>query len=200
MKQLLSIFTLAATLAGASAQEKVSSEETQKIGQKLLETVGEIENAQFKISPNLDKADAVKAGDAGVLIIPDKGLTAAGLSKAGKDLVPVGQLYCKGITYSANGKTIAKDKLRTVAIPDKEQTHTVPLCLLAVRKHEGKLELVIFGKDKAPVAALALKETSGTQETPVELTVEKEGDESGRLKLSLFGKYEASMLVTRQSE
>ena len=200
MKHTLAILTFAATIAFATAQEKVSPEETQKIGQKLLDTTGQIENAPVKITPNLDKADAVKAGDAGALVIPDKELTAALLAKAGKELVPVGQLYCKGITYSVNGKVIAPDKLREVKISDKDQTHHVPLCLLAARRHDGKLELVVFGKDKSPVATLALKESSASQDLPIELTVEKDGEESGRMKINLFGKYEASLIVTRKAE
>ena len=48
--------------------------EAQKIARRVLEAAGETANAQVKITPDADKADALRAGEVGILVMPDKKL------------------------------------------------------------------------------------------------------------------------------
>lgn len=199
MKKLLLLTALCSALT-AVAQEKVPAEEVQKIARRVLEQVGEVKDAQLKITPDVEHADALKAGEAGILVLPDKKLTAEALEKAGTEFVPVGQLYFKSVAPAKDGRVTANDKLRVVTFDDKGNSIRIPLCLLGARKRDGQLELVVFGNEKTPLAQLPLKKAEGSSGNPIELSGEKQGDDTGALTLSLVGKYKAVLLVMKQAD
>lgn len=199
MKNLLLLTALCSALS-AQAQEKVPTEEVQKIARRVLEQFGETKDAQLKVSADAERADALKAGEAGIMVIPDKKLTAEALEKAGADLVPVGQLYFKAVAPAKDGKVTANDKLRVLTFDDKGNSIRIPLCLLGVRKRDGQLELVVFGSEKTPLAQLPLKKAEGNSGNPIELSGEKQGEDSGALTLSLVGKYKAVLTVMKQAD
>ncbi|NBV21626.1 MAG: hypothetical protein EBS05_06850 [Proteobacteria bacterium] len=199
MKQLLLLTALCAALT-AQAQEKVPSEEVQKIARRVLDQFGETSDAQVKIAPDAEHADALKAGDAGIMVIPDKKLTAELLEKVGADLVPVGQLYFKSVAPAKDGKVTANDKLRVLTFEDKGNSIRIPLCLLGARKRDGQLELVVFGNEKTPLAQLTLRKAESSSGNPIELSGEKQGDDTGVLTLSIVGKYKAALTVMKQAD
>ena len=97
-----------------------------------------------------------------------------------------------------NGKTTPGDQMRPLAFTDKGEEHRVTVLLLGVRKLDGGLELVAYGKDKTPLLQLPLREVeSAAQDLPVELSGEKQDDDTGKMTLSIFGKYKASFLVKK---
>lgn len=198
MKKLLLLAALCATLT-APAQEKVPADEVQKIARRLTEQFGELSDAQIKVAPDAARGDAFKAGDIAVLVLPDKNLTAAALEKLGADLVPVGQLYFKAIAPAKDGKVAASDKLRIVTINDKGTDHRIPLCLLGARKRDDRLELVVFGSEKTPFTQVTLRKAEGTQNAPIELSGEKQDEESGSVTLSILGQYKATLVVMKQA-
>ncbi|MFA6544671.1 MAG: hypothetical protein WCS99_09620 [Limisphaerales bacterium] len=196
MKKLLLLTTLCTALA-AQAQEKVSADEVQKIASRLTEQFGEPGDAQIKISPDTERGDALKAGEGGILIVPDKNLTAEVLEKTGADLVPVGQLYFKSFAPAKDGKVAPSEKLRIGTINDKGSDVRIPLCLLGARKRDGQLELVVFGSEKAPFTQVSLRKAESTPGNPIELSGEKQDDETGALTLSILGKYKATLVVKK---
>ncbi|MBI5774417.1 MAG: hypothetical protein HZA89_11825 [Verrucomicrobia bacterium] len=188
---------LAFTLSSARAQEKAPAEQAQKIAAKILEMAGDVAAPQIKVRPDASQACLLKAGEMGALVIPDQDFTAEKIAKAGKDVVPVGQLYFKGLAPAKDGLALAESALRIVTVADKGTDYRLPLLLLGVRKQGEKLELVLFGRDKAPVLAVALKQAEASQETPIELSAEKRADESADFTLNIAGKYRASFAIKK---
>ena len=199
MKQLLLLTALCAALT-VRAQEKVPAEEVQKIARRVLEASGETGNAQVKIAPDADKADALRAGDVGILVMPDKKLAAEALEKAGADYVAVGHLYFKGLAPVKDGSVTANDKLRFLSFDDKGNTIRIPLCLLGARKHDGQLELAVFGNDKTPLLHVPLRKSDRSGSVPIEISGEKRGEDAGELTLNVLGKYEAKLIVKKQAD
>lgn len=196
MKKILLLTTLCAALT-AQAQEKVPAEEIQKIARRVLEQFSAPSDAQIKVAPDADHGDAIKAGEVGMLVLPDKGLTAAALEKAGADIVPVGQIYFRGIAPAKDGKVMASDKLRILTFDDKGNQLRIPLCLLGARTRDGQLELVVFGNEKTPVISVTLRKSESTSSNPIELSGEKQDEETGALTLSILGKYKATLVVKK---
>ena len=66
---------------------------------------------------------------------------------------------------------------------------------------DGKLELLIYGKEKEPIVKVPMKATtsSAAQENPIEISAERK-DEGGLVTLRLVGKYEASFMVTEPEQ
>lgn len=198
MKKLLLLTTLCASLT-ASAQEKVSADEVQKIARRLTEQFGELSDAQIKVAPDAARGDAFKAGEIIVMVLPDKNLTAAALEKLGADLVSVGQLYFKAVAPAKDGKVAPSDKLRIVTVSDQGTDHRIPLCLLGARKRDDRLELVVFGSEKTPFTQVTLRKAEGSQGAPIELSGEKQDEESGSVTLSILGQYKATLVVMKQA-
>lgn len=198
MKSLLILTTLCFNLAVAGAQERIPAEKVQAVAHKLLENLGPVADAQLKLEPNADKGDAFSVAGAAALVLPDKNLTAAVVEKAGADIVPLGQLFLKGLSPVTNGRATPADQLRTLMFSDKDGEQRVTVLLLGFRKLDGGLELVAYGKDKAPLLQLPIRKVESTaQDLPVALAGEKEDDDTGRMTLSILGSYKASFLVKK---
>jgi len=199
MKTLLILAAATAALTATSAPpEKITSEQIQKIAPKLLEPAGRISGAQFKIDPDSDKGDGLKGGEVGVVVLPDRNLTAEKLEKAGSEIIPLGQLYLKGVVPAKNGKPADNDRMHILMIEDKGETHRIWLCLLGARKNGDKLELVLYGSEKAPLSQVALRKVESAQDLPIEVSGEKQDDESASLTLNILGKYKATLVVMKQ--
>jgi len=146
-----------------------------------------------------EKACAVRGEGGGAMAIPDKNLSKEKLAKAGKDVVPVGQVWLRKWTVAAGDKPVANDKLRVITIKVDDKHRPMPLLLLGVRKKgEKDLELVVYAKDSEPVLALPLKKVDFIQDLPLELEWQRGEKNVDPLTLTLFGKYQAVLPITRQ--
>jgi hypothetical protein len=200
MKKLFLIVTSAClVLTTARAQEKIPQEKIQSVARKLLEQLGDIQEAQVKIVANPDRGDGIKSGEVAALVLPDKNLTLALLEKLGSEIVPVGQLYFKALAPAKEGKATPIDKLRTLTVNDNGVDLTIPICLLGARKRDDRVELVVFGNEKTPLIQVALRKADGSQDMPIELSAEKQDEESAGLTLSILGKFKATFVVMKQS-
>lgn len=115
---------------------------------------------------------------------------------AGKEVVPVGQLWLRKWTPVANGKAVPNDKLRIVLINVEDKDRPMPLLLLGVRRKGKDLELVGYAKENEPVLVLPLKKTDFIQNLPVEIDWER-GEKFDRLPIKLFGKFETVIEISR---
>ena len=111
--------------------------------------------------------------------------------------MPVGHLYFKSFAPAKDGKVAASEKLRIGTINDKGSDVRIPLCLLGARKRDGQLELVVFGSEKTPLTQVSLRKAESTPGNPIELSGEKQDDETGALTLSILGKYKATLVVKK---
>ncbi|HEY6167716.1 MAG TPA: hypothetical protein VI454_06730 [Verrucomicrobiae bacterium] len=198
MKTLLTALAVVAALLTARAQEKIAPDQIAKIAPRLLENSSALKGIQFKIEADADKADGLKAGDVGLIVMPDKRLTAEKLEKAGKDIVPLGQLYLKGLAPVKNGKPTDNDRMHILMLEDDGKTHRIWLCLLGVRKRDGNLELVIYGSEKAPLFQSLLRKSESATDVIFDVSGEKRNDESAEITLSILGKYKTSFVVMKQ--
>ena len=124
------------------------------------------------------------------------GATADVLAKAGKDAVPVGQLWLVKLAPLSDGRVVPASKLRVVHLNYRDKEADAPCCALGVRKtSSGGLELLVYGKETEPVLHVPLKGISSTQDNPIEMSAERK-DDGGLITLSFLGRYSASFMVT----
>ncbi len=199
-KTLIAIAAL--TLLGPTlrAQDSIPLEEARKAARKLAASVATLADAPFAVDPDLEKPQGIKAEGVGVIVLPDRKLSAELLAAANSAITPVGQLWTLKLNVAAEGKATATDKLRLVTITDGEKEREVQLYFLgATKSTKGELELVIYAKDKEPLLRVPLTSREGAKaEFPIEVSGEKRDEDSGMLSLRLFGQYRAEILLLRQ--
>ena len=181
----------------AMAQDRLGTEEAQKVGRKLVDLLGTPADAQLTISADTDRGEGYKHGELGLLVLPDQKLTVAVLEGAKAEPVPVGQLWMKGITPVSDGVIVPVAKHRKLTVTEGDKSVDVTVCLLGARKRDGKMELVLFGQGKEPIAVAALEPDQSTSTAPIGVTVAKETEETGRIELTLAGKFKAKLFVKR---
>lgn len=181
----------------AMAQDRLGTEEAQKVGRKLVDLLGTPADAQLTISADTDRGEGYKHGELGLLVLPDQKLTAAVLEGAKAEPVPVGQLWMKGITPVSDGVIVPVAKHRKLTVTEGDKSVDVTVCLLGARKRDGKMELVLFGQGKEPITIAALEPDQSTSTAPIGVTVAKETEETGRIELTLAGKFKAKLFVKR---
>ncbi|MFO1042630.1 MAG: hypothetical protein U0941_12630 [Planctomycetaceae bacterium] len=181
----------------AMAQDRIGTEEAQKVGRKLVDLLGTPADAQLTISADTDRGEGYKHGELGLLVLPDQKLTAAVLEGAKAEPVPVGQLWMKGITPVSDGVIVPVAKHRKLTVTEGDKSVDVTVCLLGARKRDGKMELVLYGQGKEPITVAALEPDQSTSTAPIGVTVAKETEETGRIELTLAGKFKAKLFVKR---
>jgi hypothetical protein len=201
MKTILPLLALTFVSLVLAAQEDLPRAEAVKFAAVLNFDLEKIADTPIPTDADTKRPFGLKADKRGGLVVPEAKLSPATFSTAGKEAVPVGQLWLAGVVPAKDGQAVSKDQLKLVTVQYEGREVTLPLCVLGVRKGAGdKLELLVFGKGKEPLLALPLTKAAREQRWPVEFTAEREGDASARVKLSLVGKYEASFLVTAASD
>jgi hypothetical protein len=182
-----------------AGQDRLPQDEARRYAKVCVEQLGSLADAQIETDVDAEKAVAVRGEGGGAMVIPDKKLSKEKLAKAGKDVVPVGQVWLRKWTVVASGKPVAEGKLRVVTVKVDDKDRPMPLLLIGVRKKgEKDLELVAYGKDAEPVLAVPLKPVDFIQEQPVEMEWQRGEKEADSLTLTVLGKYQAVLPVTRQ--
>ena len=196
MKQTLILTALLASLAASQAQENLPREEALKVAFIVSADLKQLLSTPIPTDPDVKRPVAVRAGDRGGLVLPECKLTAGVLAKAGKDVVPLGQLWLRHAVPQSEGQPVSQAKLLTVTVGSGDKASAACLCALGLRKDaDGKLELLVYGKDKEPIIKAPIKEISDPQqENPLEISAEPQG-ESALVTLKIVGKYEASFAV-----
>ena len=200
MKKLTALALLAAFAPALSAQDAIQLEEAQKAARKLSASAAQITDAPFAVETDLEKPQGIKAEGVGLLVLPDRKLTAELLAAANSAITPLGQLWTLKLAVAANGKATASEKLRHLTIVDGEKEREVSLYYLGATKTDaGGLELVVYAKDKEPLLRVPIKKrAAGKQEFPIEVSGVKNDDQSGTLSLRLFGEYDARLLLMKE--
>jgi hypothetical protein len=203
MKTPLAFALLLALSLQLAAQEPVPSEKARGIARKILASLGSVEDAPFHVEADAEKAQAFAHEPVGVLVMPDKALSAAALGEAGQDAVPIGQLWLlKAVVAAGDGKPAAKERLRTVVVEDGDRERDVQLYLLGAKKNAaGNLELLAFGKGQEPLLRVPLEKTSHASEPlPLHLTGRKVSENSGVLSVHILGQHKADVTLVRPAE
>ena len=196
MKQILLTLTLLSTLALASAQEKLSREETLRYAFAVAADLKQLQATPIPTDVDVKQPVAMRDGDFGGMVLPEAKLNADAIAKAGEKVVPIGQLWLLKLTPMREGEAVAASKLRRVTLSHEGDQVTVSQCALGIQRNgSGALELLVFGKDKEPVVKVSLKTSDATQDVPIDLSAERDSD-SGKVNLKILGKYTATISVT----
>jgi len=199
MKHTIIALTLLTTLQLGLAQERVSREEALKYAAIVGADLKQLQETPIPSSVDLKQPVAMKDGEFGGLLLPETTLTPETLAKAGDKIIPVGQLWLLRLAPMTDGAAVAKDKLRLATIQRGGETYTLPQCVLGVQRTSScGLELLVFGKDKAPLLKAALKPLDVKQAAPLDIDADRESD-CAEITVKILGKYQAKFKVT-QSE
>src|ERR1035441_4932136 len=197
MKNTLLALTLLSTLALASAQEKLSREETLRYAFVVAGDLKQLQATPIPTDVDIKQPVAVRDGDFGGMVLPEAKLNAEAIAKAGEKVVPVGQVWLLKLTPMQDGDAVGASKLRMVTLTYEGDQVKVAQCALGVQRNgAGSLELLVFGKDKEPVVKVPLKTMDAKQDVPIDLSAERESD-SGKVTLNILGKYTATVAVTQ---
>jgi hypothetical protein len=196
MKRTILLAAFIAGLTTTQAQEQLSRQDALKYAFIVSADLPAMLKTPIPTDPDVKRPVAMRDGEYGGMVLPETKLSPEVLSKAGKDTVPVGQLWLLKLVPMNEGQAVPASKLRWVEASSDEGQATVPCCALGVRKDgNGGLELLVFGKDKEPVLRAPMHSISRQQENPLDMSAERK-EEGGLVTLRLLGKYEASFMVT----
>lgn len=198
---VLALVTLT-SFALADEVEPVPEGKTLAIARLLISVLGAPTDAPLSTDVDAEKAVAIQAGQAGLLAMPDKKLTAEALSASTKDPVVLGQLWMHKVVPAVDKAAPAPEKLRTLTVHGDNEDADAEVYYLGVAKGEsGALELSLFGKDKTPLVKVPLVKTdAAASATPIALNGRKDDDHTGTLVITVFGSYKADVTVTRPRE
>ncbi len=190
---------MAAFIAGLTttqAQEQLSRQEALKYAFILSGDLPAMLQTPIPTDPDVKRPVAVRDGEYGGMVLPESKLNAEVFAKAGKQAVPVGQLWLLKLAPMKDGQPVPASKLRTVEVRSEDAEAKVLCCALGVRKNaDDALELLVFGKDKEPVLAAPIHTISRSQADPVDISAERR-DDGGLVTLRFLGKYETNFMVT----
>lgn len=196
MKKTILLAVLLAGISAAPAQQNVSREDCLKAAFAVSLDLKQMLNTPIPTDPDVKRPVIVRAGDQGGMVLPESKLSLEALAKAGKDVLPIGQLWLRKVTLVCAGQPAREDQLQLVTVGGAEQAK-VALCALGARRDAaGKLELLVYGKGKEPLLRAPLRDISTQQENPIEMSGEPQG-EGSLVRLKILGKYEASFTVVQ---
>ncbi len=205
MKNFAPLLALLLTASLSPAQEGgpqiVPLADARKYAQILAESAKALADLPLVCELDLDKPAAIRAGEAGVLVIPDQRAVADQFAKAGKDAVPLGHLWLRNVAPMKDGNPLPNADQRTVKVRSGDSTAEAQLFVLAVRRNAAdKLELLVLGKTKAPVLALPLEKSTVAGDAPIQIQGRKTGEASGVLTLIFFGQHQAELTLGKPAE
>lgn len=196
MKPVAVIIGLLASFSLIQAQERLSREEALKFAFSACSDLKQMQGTPIPTDPDVKRPVVLREGDYGAMLLPETKLTADTIAHTGKDATPIGQLWLHKLAPLNDGSVVNEVQLQMISVNSPEGLVTAPLCALgAGRNADGKLELLVFGKSKAPVLRAPLKEIQSAQDNPIELSAER-NDNGALLTVRILGKYEAQFMVT----
>ena len=196
MRRTIAVMTVLCLAGAAWAQERVPQEQAEKFAKRFAQEAEKVSQPQLKTDVDPEKAFALHSGEAHVMFIPEKGLSEDAFAKAGREPTPVGQLWLRKLVPAVHGKRVPEDQLRLVTITVNNEEHSLPLCLVGVRKTgDNQLELVLYGKEKEPFRQAQVRklETKQQHDEPVVLEAHKDAGDAATVILTMVGEYQASI-------
>ena len=195
MKNTILLTVLLAGLASAQAQQNAPREAALKAAFMLSADLKVMLGTPIPTDPDVKRPVALHEGERGGLVMPECKLSLEALAKADKEVVPVGQLWLRGVTPQVAGQSPKPESLLSVTVGVGDKSASVLLCALGVRKDaNGRLELLIYGKGKEPVLRVPLQAIAKPQDNPIELSGEPDGN-GAQVTLRILGKHEARFAV-----
>jgi hypothetical protein len=202
MKTILTILAVTIATTFAADVEVIESDAAGNIARVILAQYGAPADAPFVNELDTEKVAGIKGGEKGIIVIPDKKLTAESLSAATEKPMPIGQVWMHKVVPAINGVAADSAKLRTVKIAGDQGSKSVEVYYLSVSKSaKGTLDLALTAAGNEPLVKLPLVKTDAASSTaPLAVSAHKEGENSGVLVLSVFGSYKADVAILKAGE
>jgi hypothetical protein len=199
MPRLLCCVVLAAVAADPN---RLPQEDARAFAKVCVEKAAELTDLPLKTEVDAERPCAVRGEGGGAMVVPDKNLSADRLRKAGKEVVPIGQLWLRKWAPVLDGKAVPDDKLRIVTVRIEDKDRPMPLLLLGVRAKgdKGDLELVAYARESEPLLVLPLQKADAGEELPVELEWKRGDKGPDRLTITLLGKHQAILNIGPQTK
>lgn len=201
MTRLLPFVWTVLYLAAAADSNRLPHDEAQAYARLCAPQAATLLDLPLSMEVDTEKPCAVRGEGGGAMIIPAKGLSADRLAKAGKEVVPLGQLWLRKWTVVASGKPVSDDRLRIVTVKVEDKDRPMPLFLLGVQPSEKGRDLVLYAANPEPLFALPLKGIEGGEEIPLVLEWKRgEQNQPDSLTLWILGKYQAELPIAAQQK
>ena len=197
MKSFFAIALWLAVLVPLQGQERLPRQEALKYAFFLSVDLKQLLDTPIPTDPDVKRPVALRDGEYGGLLLPESKLTVEALTKVGKEVAPVGQLWMVKVAPMKDGQVIPARRMKEVEVRAGSESGMAFCCALGTQKDpNGALELLVYGKDKEPLLRVPLKAVTSQKslETPCDLTSARK-DDGAELTLTLLGKYEASFMV-----
>lgn len=189
---------LAVVGAGAAvAQEAIPREQALKAAFTLCNDLPQMLDTPIPTDPDVKRPVGVHEAERGLLILPESKLSLDGLAKAGAEVVPVGQLWMRGVALLADAQPVKAEKLHVVKSSGGNEAGAMLFALGVRGVAAGKGELLIYGKQKEPVLSVPLEKATDKadkQENPIEVAAELQGD-TATVTLRILGGYKGHFTV-----
>lgn len=192
MRSTLAAVLVLASFSAVQAQEAVPREEALKIAFQMCRDLPKMLATSIPTDPDVKRPVAIRGDNRALMVLPETKLRLAELAKAGPEATSIGQLWLLKIAPIVEGQPAKADKLQFVKLGDDKDSPAPALCALGVRKAAGgRLELLVYGKEKEPLLHTPLTPISGKQDNPIEVSVSQQGD-GAEITLKILGNYTAS--------
>jgi hypothetical protein len=200
MKTVTASFLLSASVTMALAQDMRLSQDEARGFAKLCVEQTTLSDAQIKTEVDPDQPCAVRGEGGGAMAIPDKKLSKDIARKVGKDVIPLGQLWLRKWTTVVKDEATPKEKLRIVTVNIEKKDRPMALFLLGIRRKSTSAELVVYAKENEPFQVIPLKKLDQIPDLPLEIEWKRGEKQADGLTLTIAGKYQGVLLVTRQPD
>lgn len=195
MRSILAAVLVLAGCSAVQAQEALPREESLKIAFPMCRDLPKMLATPIPTDPDVKRPVGVHGDGRGLMVLPETKLRLAELAKAGPEVMPIGQLWLHKLAPVVEGQPAKADKLLTVNVGGEKEGMTPALCALGVRKAaDGRLELLVYGKDKQPLLHAPLTPISEKQADPIAVSVTPQGN-GAVVELKILGNYTASFPV-----
>ncbi len=183
-----------------SDPNRLSGDDARAYARPCAEHAAGLDDNPIATEVDAQKPCAVRGEGGGAMVIPQKGLSEATLNKAGKEAVPVGQLWLRKWTPVVRGKAVPAERLRILRVKLDDKERPMPLLLLGVRKKGKALELLLYARDSDPFLVLPLAKSDHKPELPLELAWKRGKKKPDTLTLTLAGGYRAVLPIDRLAD
>jgi hypothetical protein len=199
MRTALVGIPLALIAAAALAQADITAEEipadqVQLYAPFAMQLIQErFPDPPVKVDLNVDKAVGYHVKQqVGVIMMPDRNLTAKAIEEVGDKEIPVAVLATKSLTVQERDAAVPAERL---AVADLNGTLKLPVFFLAVKGKGEDRTLEVYSKDKKSLVSAPLKKQAGDANVPVglKLTNIDLDKRSLDVKFSLSGAYEGTV-------
>jgi len=198
-RKLIGLWLAALTLGGVAAWAEDAAEaipadfivQFAPIAVQLIQQ--QFPNAAVKVDPATDKAQGFHVKEqVGVVLMPDKNLTAKVIEELGDKEAPVAVLATKSLSLEDKEAVLGADK---IAVADFNGMFKIPVFFLSVKGKGEERTLEVYGKDGKALASVPLKKQAGDAGSPVTIKLTNISLEKRKLDavLSLGGAYEGTV-------